>query len=196
MSAPRRDDGFTLLELVAVLAVFALVATMGVQALQGALRTERALAGRAAAAAELEAALGQLRHDLEHAAPLVFVTPGGSVRAAFEAGLRDDGLALSLAGLDRLGGGAGQGRAEWRLDPAQGALTRRMWPVLAPAAAGQAGPARTVLGDVAALRVFTYAPGTGWSPGWPGADPAALPVAVRVEIDSRDWGPLAVTERL
>lgn len=192
------DGGFTLLELVAVLAIFALVATMGVQALQGALRTQRALAARGAATAELEAALGQLRHDLEHAAPLVFVTPGGTVRAAFEVGARGQGFTLSLAGLAGFDARPGQGRVEWQFDQAAGALTRRMWPLLAPAEAEQAGPVQSVIGGIEDLRIFTYAPETGWSSGWemPGdAGPATLPAAVRVEIDSRDWGELSLLER-
>lgn len=196
----RQDDaGFTLLELVAVLAIFAIIATMGVQALQGALRTERTLAERGAATVELEAALGQLRHDLEHAAPLAFVTPGGTVRAALEVGARGEGFALSLVGLTQFDGQPGHGRVEWQLDPAQGALTRRMWPVLAPAEAEQVGPARTVLGGVEDLRVFTYAPETGWSSGWEASgdeDPTSLPAALRIEIRSRGWGELVLVERL
>ena len=192
------DGGFTLLELVAVLAIFALIATMGVQALQGALRTQRALADRSAATVELEAALGQLRHDLEHAAPLVFVTPGGTVRAAFEVGARGQGFTLSLAGLAGLDDRPGQGRVEWQLDPADGALTRRMWPVLAPVEADQAGPAQPVIGGIEDLRVFTYAAETGWRSGWEmpaDAGPATLPAAVRIEIGSRDWGELSLVER-
>ena len=195
LSAPMRrpgrgnSRGFTLIELVAALAIFALVAVMAAQALNGALRQRDALAARDDAAIVLGRSLALLRRDLEASLPMVFVAADADVP---EPALRliggpAGGFALSIGGNPRLQGepGAGMARVQWRVDPARDMLTRQHWPGLAPAGAGGAGPRRDMLGGVTALRIE---PLGDWADQL--EHPDALPEGFAVIIESRQHGQL------
>ncbi len=178
---PHNSDttGLTLIELVAAMAVFAMVAVMGLQALTGTLRMRDRLGARADQAAALSLGLTQLRHDLSAMLPLVFHAPGGGQQSALA--LSPDGrtLAFSIGGQPDLPPISGQGlhRVEWRFDPARGQLWRRVWPVLQPASPSAAfpevlmlGPAtgsspNRVTGQLTGLTLRSFWPDQGWRPG-------------------------------
>lgn len=187
----RRDGsaGFTLVELVAALAIFALVSVMATQALNGALRQRDALATRDDAAVALGRSLALMRRDLEAALPLVFLAPGDD---APEPALRmidtgSGGFALSTGGNPRLPGesGGGLARVLWRVDPARAVLTRQHWPGLAPERGDAAGPLRDMLAEVSALRIEPLG-------DWPDQDedPASLPAGFEVVLETRRHGQL------
>ncbi len=212
--------GLTLLELVAAMAIFALVAVMGLQALSGSLRMRDALLDRAEATADLGQALALLRHDLGAALPLLFFPPGrGAPASALQALPSNRGFALSAGAL----GGDGVERVEWRFDPGTGLLSRQSWPTLYPVSPGQAGPEVAMLDGVARIGLRSYWPGFGWQNGLSpptsltvaappsqqsqqiDADrlgPAAeiysdlLPLAVEVTVDHGPTGPLVLVESL
>lgn len=190
--------GFTLVELLAALAVFALLATMGIQTLNATLRARDQLAGAAVESAELDTALTLLRADLRAAAPLGFRTPGNLVRPALVFDPTAARLSLSTAGRPRLPGEASAGRTRviWRLDRLNARLLRQDWPILAPASTAALRPARVMLTGVTALRVAVYSPDAGWHDATPpGAEAmgiTTLPRGVRVEIDTRGHGTLRV----
>lgn len=181
--------GFTLVELVAALAIFALVAVMATQALNGALRQRDALAARDDAAAALGRSLALMRRDLEAALPLGFLPAGADTRepALRVIGDAPGGFALSIGGHPRLPGepGAGMARVLWRVDPAREVLTRRHWPSLAPTRRNAGGPARDMLEDVTALAIAPLGE-------WDGQieDPDALPPGFEVVLQTRRHGRL------
>lgn len=114
-SNPRRDAGVTLLELVVAMALFAMVALIGMQALRLSLRYQDDLARVSAEQAQLETALGLLRHDLEAA-----------LQIAPDARARRTELPLLLAGVPLLEDPARSVLAEvrWSYDPVANHLLR------------------------------------------------------------------------
>jgi len=194
------DEGFSLLELVVVVAIFALVAVMSAQALQGTLRSQERLAAQSRKSAGLSLGLARLRLDLESAVPLTFRDENGVGQPALLVGKDSRQLGLSVAGQGRLEEepGAGLGRVEWRLDSGTGQIMRRFWPTLMPGRAAAAGAETMVMADVRDLQISTYSKKDGWTAGWrPDADdPAALPLALRVVIETGNFGRLELLERL
>ncbi len=178
-----RDRGFTLLELVVVLAMFSLVALIGVRVLQSALQTDQKLTQASELSAELTYGLALLRRDLDAAANLTFTPPRGRPEAALD--VTDDGFALSLLGLSGggLGVAGGEGRVVWRLDRARGELKRQLWPTLAPASSRSAGPEVVVLTGLQGLEVSVFIDGQGWLDGRSAERVGAIfPRAVRVRL--------------
>lgn len=195
--------GFTLLELVVVLAVFALVAVMSLQAIQGAIRAQGRLTEQSGRNAALAGLLVRMRHDLEAAVPLAFVAPTGALRAALEVDADGRGFALSLAGQPQLPGDGTTGlhRVHWRYDPAAGTLSRAVWLSLIPAQTASEAPSIVQMEDVTGFDLFSFGPQNGWMPGWQpqGEDAAenlaALPRAVRIGIDTETLGRVELVER-
>ncbi|MDJ0827633.1 MAG: type II secretion system protein GspJ [Rhodobacter sp.] len=181
----RRQGGFTLLELVAVMAIFAVVALIGVKVVEQTLRSNDRLVALSDEAADLAYGLALLRRDLGAAIDLPFAPPGGAVFPALDAPARGDRFALSVAGAGGLAAqSAGFGRVTWAFDPGTGTVTRRVWPVLQPANARAESSAVTVFEDVRGFTLEGFVPGRGWSVGFPGSDgQAGLPLALRVRLD-------------
>ncbi|MCF6430543.1 type II secretion system protein GspJ [Leisingera sp. MMG026] len=213
------DRGLSLIELVAAMAIFALVAVLGVQALGGMIRMRGTLEARAAETAALEQALSLLRADLSAAVPMLFYPPGrGAPQSALR--LRGGVLALSAGGqpaLDPEPQALGLQRIEWQLQG--GRLSRRAWPALIPASAASRSPAVTVLEGVSGLRVRSYWDGPGWVEGTTalspqpqaGTSPAAdtdqaggapevysstLPLAVELQLETKGFGSIRLVETL
>lgn len=213
------DRGLSLIELVAAMAVFALVAVLGAQALGGMIRMRGTLEARAAETAALAQALSLLRADLSAAVPMLFYPPGrGAPQSALM--LRGGVLAISAGGqpaLDPDPEALGLQRIEWQLQG--GRLSRRIWPALTPARAASRLPAMTVLDGVSALQVRSYWDGAGWVEGTaalkprpqgstaPAADAdqadtapevysSSLPLAVEVRLETRDFGSVRLLETL
>lgn len=189
--APR---GFTLIELVAVLAIFSLVAVMGLQALTGGLRARSVLEGTDTAGAELVRTVTLLRRDIEALVPVPFRPPAGREEPALHAPAGAGWAGLTLAGQPRLPDepGAGVVRVEWRLDPATGVLSRRVWTVATPRAGASPGPAVPMLAGVQRFEVASMGEAHGWRPAFePGDEPALrLPRGVEVRLETERHGPL------
>lgn len=202
--------GFTLIELVAALAVFALVSVMALQAMTGALRGSAALEGADAEAAALARSLTLLRRDLDALVPMPFLPPGAArAEPALHAPEGAGVVALSLGGQPRAAAGPGAApdlpvRAVWRHDRASGRLTRQLWPGLAPSGSGAGAAAAevTMLEGVTALRLRVLDNrGTARPPAPPGSEdeagpeaivgrPAPLPPGVVVELETTRFGAL------
>ncbi len=227
MTAPRRADrGLTLLELVIAMALFAMVAIMGVQSLTGMMRLRDGLTARDERTAELARATAFLRADLGAVLPRLFYPPG---EAAPQSALRLDGvqLAITTAGQpllvhppDALPGSAVQThwpqRVEWRLDRATGTLWRGAWRDLTPASQTARMADAPVLRGVTGLRLRSYWPQIGWTDGTALPGPArptgaldtdsasippetyssALPLAVEILLDLDGRGSLRLVEAL
>lgn len=185
----RRAQGFSLIELVAVLAIFSVVALIGVQVIQAAVRSSDRLSDVSDQSADLAQTLALMRQDLEAAVPRLFTPPDGGAEPALVA--RPGSFSLSVGGLTRLTPGAtGFGRVTWRHERTTGVLTRQVWTSLTP---GGAAPERVVmLSDVQALALDSFRPQTGWSTGFDPdtRDRAALPLGLRVRIGTQRFDPL------
>ncbi|WP_417207602.1 type II secretion system protein GspJ [Antarctobacter sp.] len=162
----RRDTGLSLIELVVAMALFALVAVMGMQTLSGTIRSRDVLTARDDRDQSLGVTLALLRSDLDRAAPLLFYPPDSPPQSALHQ-ISEGQFGLSIAA--PAGADAPFQRAEWRLDREGGLLSRRFWPVTTPAHARQRGPERVLLTGVQALRLRSYWTGYGWIEG-AGAD--------------------------
>ena len=215
--APRGPRGLSLIELVVALALFALVATMGIQALNGTLR----MRDRGVAADTAHAALGQglalLRRDLDGLQPLLFFPPGGDGRPA-SAVISDgaDRFALSTDGVIP----HQPVRAFWHRR-GDGQLVRQAWPVLTPGPGLTPDDPVVVLDGVRAITLRSYWPGEGWRDGLnaPGSALLAadtgpqgndgdqggaaaesysslLPQLVEITLVTRDHGTLRLVETL
>lgn len=159
--------GLTLIELVAAMALFALVAVMGLQVLGASLHQRDRLDELEQAAADLGLGIALLRNDLSAMVPLLFFPPEQGVQSALALSPDGRGLSFSMGGQPDLPPLIGRGfhRVEWRLDPQQQQLTRRIWPVLTPASGTAAQPEVPYLEGVTGLAVRSYWPRLGWRPG-------------------------------
>lgn len=171
----------TLIELVAALALFALVAVMGLQALTANLRMRDRLTVLEQQAGELSLGLALLRNDLSALLPVLFHPTSGGRRSAIH--LSNDGLTLSFSvsgqpGLTPAVGadpGLGLHRVEWRLDVPRQQLMRRVWPVLSPASDLSVSPEVAYLSGVTGLSLRSLWPQLGWLPGVSSSAPRVAP---------------------
>jgi general secretion pathway protein J len=157
--------GLSLIELVVAMALFALVAVMGLQTLNGTIRTRDALSDRDNRDRDLALTLALMRTDLDYLAPLLFYPPQGAPESAVHL---DDGggrFGLSIAVAGEADGGATFQRAEWRLDPDSGQLSRSVWPVTMPDRVNQRHRDRVLLSGVQSIRFRSYWIGLGWVAG-------------------------------
>jgi len=217
---PRHEaDGITLIELVVAMAVFALVATMGLQALTATLHQRDRLAEIDTSHAELSTAIGLMRNDLSSIVPMLFYPPGARPVSAVTFSPAA-GLAMSLGGQVSLSGqgGAGFARVEWALDPESGTLRRQSWGALYPATASALNPAQKVLEGVSELSVRSYWPQLGWTEGVVGRPSTTLsssggadeddavtvvqsysdtlPLALEITLVTERFGPVRLVETL
>ncbi|TCK99860.1 type II secretion system protein J (GspJ) [Shimia isoporae] len=214
----QSDAGLSLLELVVAMALFALVAVMGLQLMTGTLRMRDRLETSSTETAELSRSLALLRADIANAAPLLFNPPGDS-RPLSALLSTPGGFEISVSGQSDLPpvDALGFHRIEWRVT-SEGTLTRQHWPVLAPANATAKSPEQTVLSGVSSLSLRTYWPVRGWVDGTNDPNPAPattapaqdsdrgplaangytdqLPVAVEITLRTRDFGNLRLVEVL
>ncbi len=212
-----QSSGLSLLELVVAMALFALVAVMGVQLLTGTLRMRDRLQITSDDTADLSFALALLRADMDSIVPIVFTAPGARAVSALQ--VTPDQMAFSIGGQFDMAPVAGLGlhRVVWRVDSRAGALTRQIWPVLSPAEDTALAPEVTVLDGVSALSVRSLWPTAGWVRGALNPTPVAhsgpaqdgdrgpitnesysdqLPAAFEVTIDTDHFGRIVLLESL
>ncbi len=183
-SVPDRaagSRGISLFELVVAMALFAMVATLGLQALSGTVQIGSRLGEASARVGAESRAVTLLRQDLSRMVGLRFHPPRAEGFGQSALSLSPDGLQLSfsiagqhddvaapITGASMTGAsviGAGLQRVVWRLDPASGQLSRQIWPMLHPADARQQAPATVWLTEVASLQLRSFSRQTGWVAG-------------------------------
>ena len=164
--------GLTLIELVVAMAVFALVAIMGLQSLTGSLTMRDRLTATADNTENLGQGVALLRNDLSAALPMFFFPPEqGAPVSALRAERGNSGFALSVGGqpgLPLLTGGIDATRKQrviWRFEAGAQRLTRQAWPTLYPVSADQQGPPVPVLDGVKGLGLRSFWTGQGWVEG-------------------------------
>ena len=162
-----RDAGITLLELVVVLSLFALVAVMGLQALNGAMLADQRLRKVDTETAQMARALTLLRNDLKAADSRSFWPPGADEpkRAFIDLSAADGVLEFTISGQPVLPGtqAAGFSRVIWRHDRETDRLTRQVWPVLRPATDRAQAPEVEMMQGIVGLNLRAF---TGEELGW------------------------------
>ncbi|MYM55953.1 type II secretion system protein GspJ [Thalassovita mangrovi] len=220
----RHIRGITLIELVVAMAIFALVAVMGAQALTGMIRMRDDLSDRSDGNAELAQAASLIRADLSAALPMLFYPPdNGAPQSAMRQ--RGDVFALTVGGQPVMRPGPGgdlpataRQRVEYRLDRDTRTLLRRSWAALTPARTEALSPEMPVMTGVTALRLRSYWDQIGWVDGvappravlrdsqqasdndQSGAAPevysSALPLAIELTLDTESHGAIPLLEAL
>lgn len=161
---PCRDAGLSLIELVVAMAVFAMVAVMGLQSLAGMTRGQAVLEQRATAQMALHTGLSRLKADMSSVAPVLFFAPTPEApRSAIRLSQGGRVLALNLSGQTEV---AGQmQRAEWHFDAEAGTLSRALWQSTIPADTTAYLPPQPVLTGVRDMQVRSFWQGNGWQSG-------------------------------
>lgn len=168
MKHAENDTGMTLIELVVAMAIFALVAIMGVQSLTGTLRIRDRLVTLDDQSADLGLALAMLRNDLSSVMPLLFYPADRSApRSALRTSAGGAKFAISIGGQPEINSLTDRQiqRSEWRLDRETTQLYRRVWTTLTPANQIALQPEALILDGVTDLNIRTYWDGQGWIDG-------------------------------
>lgn len=176
----RAERGFSLIEIMAALAIFGIVAVMAQQALMLAIRSESRVSERRAALALLQRAVTQMARDIENIAPRAVGNEPAMIVA-------EGALTLTRGGTPNPAGLLRSGFQRVRYALSEEGLERTVWRVLDPAP-DQSPHARTLLPGATGFRVRVWS-GGAWQGAWPGIDPSpVLPRGVETEIDTDTFG--------
>jgi general secretion pathway protein J len=179
-----RQDGFTLIEMMVTLLIFAMLAAAGVSLLTFSVRAQAAAVQRLDAVADDQRMASLLASDLAQAAPRITRDVMGANQRAFT-GTNGVGAAPVLryvrGGWSNPDGNprASIQRVEIALD--QGRLERRTY---AMADGSAAGPAMMLADGVVNVRLRYRDKGV-WTPVWDSPNPAAMPKAVELIIERK-----------
>ncbi len=167
MKQTRRQQGFTLLEIMIALTIFAVISTLAWQILDGAMRTSSATDASAAKLNQLQRAWSLLERDF-------FQLQGRAPRNA--AGVfRLKNNALEMTTLNGVSGQLQLERVRWRLEG--GHLWRDVWPTLD-------GPANSKPDEVPIVNEVKAVQWRFWQAGWQNAwsDSDAQPDGVELTL--------------
>lgn len=194
----RRVRGFTLLELIVVLAVFGVFSTMAYGGLNYVLKARKDIEAQLDRTAEWQKAFQRVRNDLELAAPRAARDGFGQPQAAFlfeEFGARIEftrsgwrnPLSLPRASLERV---------VYRYDERNHEFLRETWRVLDRASDNE--PIKlVVLGKIDDARWRFMDSSRQWQERWPPQSTSAssstaastlLPKAIELTLESKDFG--------
>jgi general secretion pathway protein J len=184
-----RDEGFTLVELVVALFVFALIAAAGVSLLGYSVGAQASAGKRLDQVAAIRRIGALLTADLAQAAPRISRDAEGRQQVAFEGGTGVPGtvaLAFVRRGWSNVDGEARPSlqKVEYRFSG--GVLFRQTWPLVD---GSEPRPPSRVLAGVRSL-ALRYRVGGEWRERWDSRRPGALPKAVEAVIDIEGMGPV------
>lgn len=183
-------NGFTLVEVMVALFVFAILSAAGVMLLSGSVRAQGAVQGKLDGLAEVQRAASLMTADLAQAVPRISRTASGTLAPAFFAAggtQADPAVQFVRTGRDNpdaLPRGAVQ-KLEYGL--VDGALVRRGYPQVDGATPDP--PSVLVAGVTAATYRFRGADG-GWTDAWRPTDPRAMPRALEMTLQRAAGDPV------
>lgn len=187
-----RLKGFTLVELLVALAIFAIMGVMAQAGVRALLASQESLASENARLAELQLAWHTLARDIRQMTPRPVRDGRGDRRPALErrpiggAPIRFTRSGWANPADDRR---STYQRVSYRLD--ETTLARAYWPRL-DRSPGSEPLSVALLDDVTAFELRFLTADNGWQTSWPpaGADDAArrLPVAVEVTLATESYG--------
>lgn len=185
MARPSVERGFTLLELIVAIAIFALVSVIAFSGLQTTLTTRDLVQAQAERLIELQRAFMLMQQDISQATDRGIRDRFGDVRGPML--LEVDGLewtrggAPNPAGLPR----SALQRVGYTLE--DGALLRRQWQAL-DQPYDPVVRSRALLQDVEALEFRFLSDDKQWLETWPPAGTGGLPRAIEVRLRLTDLG--------
>ncbi len=173
---PRREQGFTLVEVMVALMIFGMIAAAGVAILSFSIRAQAATGERLDEGAALARTLSVLSADLAQATSRPTRDEGGILRPAFLGEATT--LLLVRGGWTNIDAAprAGEQKVAWSTDGRT--LFRTGFPRLDGA---QPQPPTPMLADVQAI-VMRYRYAGAWTDRWDGSAGVALPQAVEVRL--------------
>lgn len=187
MTGPRASEaGFTLVELLVALAIFALISVAGVTLLRSGSDTQIAVKNRLEEYSRINRLSNAMEGDLAQAIPRPLRDPSGQPVPAFTE--NDAGTAGALFGFVRAGWSnfdeaprAGLQRVAYVLE--DGDLKRLSWPMLDGTAPADAA---TLIENVGAAQVQFKDDKGDWRSDWTATDAMALPRAVELRLTIKD----------
>lgn len=185
--SPKGERGFTLVEMLVALSIFAAIAAMGVTMLRSSVDTQDAVQARLKAMGGVNRVRAVMANDLAQALPRSTRGLSGEAVPAFIGS--ETGFAFVHGGAASLDGG---GRPD--VERVAYALSGDEWRRAAqPMLDGVAlGDGDRMIGDVAAVAI-RYRDGDGqWSGVWTSDPGDRLPQAVEVRLTRRDREPLVM----
>lgn len=189
---PAREGGFTLVEMLVALAIFALIAVGALALLQFSVDAEAASREKTASIAATRRFLSVWNADLAQAVPRAVRDADGGERAALEAPVGAPGgviLALTRGGWSNFDGAPRPSlqRVEYRWQG--GKIARAGRPYLDGAAPDAPAP----LADAAAPPTLRFRTADGvWRDRWEPQRQAELPVAIELTLAQGSGAPLRV----
>lgn len=191
-SSPEQR-GFTLLELLVAMAIFAVISGLTFQGLREMAVSRERLAQEGERLAALQGALAIMARDFEQGCDRRIRDEYGNWRPALLGGEHEPDLVeMSRGGFRNPTGRprSSMQRIAYRLT--DHTLIRRTWPVL-DRVANTEPASQSLLSGVTAVKIEFMDSSKRWRPSWPPEEDAALrkgnlPKALRVTLELEDWG--------
>lgn len=173
-------NGFTLVELMVALIIFALLSAAGAMLLSGSARVQEGVKDKLSDTAALQRTSTIIAADFAQALPRPHRDAAGRTLPALSA--TGGTIDLVRAGWDNEEDAARPSiqRVEYRI--ADGALERVAWPLVDGAAPL---PAQRLLGPAAGIKLRFRGPDGAWRDSWDPVQPQQLPRAIEMTIQAR-----------